>query len=153
MKNTNNIDEFIESVCNNIKCKKAKEEIKKELYEHIYEETNNYIISGMSQEEAELVTIKNMGDPKEISKDFNKVYKRKVEWKMLIIFAFLMIFNLLITISIAKGKENQMQYVIRNSIFIIIGIVLSLIVYFIDYKKIQKYSFRNWSIRNDLHNI
>ena len=89
MKSTN-INIFINSVCDNIKYSYIKDDLRKELYEHIIEEKNSYIEDGIESEEAEQKAIKNMGKPEDISRDFNKIYKRKIDWKTLIIFLFLL---------------------------------------------------------------
>lgn len=143
MKASNSIDIFIDYVCDNIKYSPAKSEIKDELYEHILEEKENYIRDGMDVNEAEKTAINNMGDPKQISKEFNKIYKKRLDWKMLIILLFFMIINVLLVASISNNINNDIPYIVRNIIYIIIGTILFTIMYFTDYSQIQKYSWRN----------
>lgn len=149
---SNNINIFINSVCDNIKYSYIKDELRKELYEHIIEEKNSYIEDGIESEEAEQKAIKNMGKPEDISRDFNKIYKRKIDWKTLIIFLFLILVNILLILTVANSKQDSKEYLIRNGIYVILGGILSFIVYFIDYKKIEKFSLRNRNSRNFMHN-
>ncbi len=151
MKSTN-INIFINSVCDNIKYSYIKDDLRKELYEHIIEEKNSYIEDGIESEEAEQKAIKNMGKPEDISRDFNKIYKRKIDWKTLIIFLFLILVNILLILTVANSKQDSKEYLIRNGIYVILGGILSFIVYFIDYKKIEKFSLRNRNSRNFMHN-
>lgn len=152
MKASNSIDIFVNSVCDNIKYSPLKSEIKNELYEHILEEKENYIRDGMDVKEAEKTAINNMGDPKQISKEFNKIYKNRLDWKMLIILLFFMIINVLLVVSVSNNINNDIPYIVRNIIYIIIGTILFTIMYFTDYSQIQKYSWRNWYSRNLLLN-
>lgn len=149
---SNNINIFINSVCDNIKYSYIKDDLRKELYEHIIEEKNSYIEDGIESEEAEQKAIKNMGKPEDISRDFNKIYKRKIDWKTLIIFLFLILVNILLILTVANSKQDSKEYLIRNGIYVILGGILSFIVYFINYKKIEKISLRNRNSRNFMHN-
>lgn len=145
---TNSINIFLDSVCNQIRCPQAKEDIRQELYEHILEEKNHNIENGIKSEEAELMAIKKMGKPEKISKEFNKVYKRKIDWKLLIIWLTLMLINGLLIATTANHIENNTQYIIRNIVYITVGIIIASIFYFIDYRKIQKFSLRYRNIGN-----
>ena len=66
----NCIHDFLDIVCNEIKCPQTREEIRQELYEHILEERNYNIEKGIEKEQAELIAIKNMGNPETIGKEF-----------------------------------------------------------------------------------
>ncbi len=149
---TNSINIFLDSVCNEIRCSQAKENIRQELYEHIIEEKNHNIESGIKDKEAELMAIKKMGNPEQISKEFNKIYKRKIDWKLLIIWLTLILTNCLLIGTVANNMDNNTQYIIRNILYIIVGIIMASIFYFIDYRKIQKFSLRYWNIGNYMYN-
>ncbi len=147
-----NIDNFVNLVCNNIKYSPIKKDLKEELYEHIIEEKNKYIENGINDEEAEIKAINNMGEPEEISKEFNKIYKKNLDWKILLIFIVLMLINILLIITIANDNEKDSQYLIRNVLYIVVGGILSFIVYKIDYKKIAKFSLRDRNSWNIMYN-
>lgn len=149
---TNSINIFLDSVCNDIKCSQAKEDIRQELYEHILEEKNHNLENGIKNEEAELIAIKKMGKPEQISKDFNKVYKKIIDWKLLIIVLILTLINILLFNTVAKNIENNIPYIIKNGLFLILGVLFSILVYLIDYRKIQKFSLRCRNIGNYMYN-
>ena len=147
----NTINIFLDSVCKNIKCTQIKENIRQELYEHILEEKNQNIENGIGNEKAEEMAIKKMGNPEKISKEFNKIYKRKIDWKLLIIWLILILTNCLLIITVASNINNNIKYIMKNIAYIVLGIIVASICYFIDYKKIQKFSLRYRNIWNYMY--
>lgn len=93
-----------------------------------------------------------MGKPEQISKDFNKVYKKIIDWKLLIIVLILTLINILLFNTVAKNIENNIPYIIKNGLFLILGVLFSILVYLIDYRKIQKFSLRCRNIGNYMYN-
>ena len=89
-----------------------------------------------------------MGNPEIIGKEFNKIYKRKLDWKLLIICTILIVINILLITTIAKEIDGSIPYIITNIGYIIVGAVISMLCYFIDYRKIQKASLRYRNVRN-----
>lgn len=138
------INNFLDLVCNSIKYSPIRESVRSELYEHIIEEKENYIKEGLSTELAEKRAITNMGTPKQISKNFNKIYRKKIDWKLLIIFILLIGINLLLTITIMIDSNNT-NYIYKNVAYIFIGVIGTIILFFLDYKKIQKFKVRTRS--------
>ena len=135
--------EFLENICDNIKYSPIRESVKNELYEHILEGKKNYINMGVNNEEAEKLALEDLGAPNEISNSFNKVYKRKLDWKMLIIFILLTLINILLVTSVASEVGSK-QYIYRNIAYIIIGFIISILLYFSNYKKMQKIYIGIW---------
>lgn len=146
-----NINIFLDTVCNNMKCSIVKDDIRQELCEHIIEEKECYVKNGVDEEEAELIVIKNMGTPKQISKEFNKIYKKKVDWKLLLLCLILMFINGLLIMTVANNIENGKTYIIRNVGFLTAGIIVAVIIFFMDYKKLERYSLRDRSFRNVMY--
>lgn len=138
---------FLNSICDNIKYSPVRKSVKIELYEHLLEDREHYISSGLTNEEAEKMAIDNLGNPNEISSNFNKIYKRQLDWKLLIIFISLIIINMLLTFSVATTKNFDAKYTVRNVSYIISGIVISILLYFFNYQNLNKkyFTFRNWN--------
>ena len=74
-----------------------------------------------------------MGNPEEIGKKLNKIHKPKLDWKMLILLIILIGFGIITAIL----KNNIL---VNTLIYVIIGILLSIGMYFLDYRKIKKHS-------------
>ncbi len=133
------IKEFLENVCSQIKYKPVVEDISEELMLHINEEKENYILSGMNDKEAEEIAVQNMGDSIEIGKKLNKIHRPKLNFITLILTAILIGFGFLI--ALLKGNRlEESYYFTRHLKFLIIGLILGIGVYFIDYRRLFPYS-------------
>ena len=88
-----------------------------------------------------------MGNPESISTEFNKAYKRKLDWKMLLILALLLLINFLLFTTVAIEK-NSIEYFYINIMYVAIGIIISIILYFINYKKSIKFYIRHRYLRS-----
>lgn len=154
MDTSKNINNFLNSICDNIKYYPIRESVRTELCEHLLEEKEQYIKSGLDNENAEIQAINNFGSPEEISTNFNKIYRRQLDWKLLIIYILLISINILLTISIAINKNIDIEYTIRNTSYIIIGIVISFFLFFFNYQKLKtKYvCLRNRKFRATCYN-
>ncbi len=134
---------FLEEVCNQIKYKPIRKNISEELENHIQETKDAYIQDGLTPKEAEQKAVDIMGNAEELGKKLNKIHKPKLDWKLLLIIAILLFFGFLVVlIRVENGlggyvsESNIGKYIIS----LMIGLTLSLIIYFIDYTKINKYS-------------
>lgn len=137
------IKEFLNNVCEQIKYKPIREEIAKELENHIEESKENYIQEGMEEKLAEEKAIKQMGEAEEIGKGLNKIHRPKLDWKLLLIVGILLCFGFLVVfIRIENGIEGLVNSsdIGKYLTFLIIGIILGIIIYFFDYRRLSKYS-------------
>lgn len=137
------IKEYLNKICEQIKYKPVREEISKEIENHIDDIKEELIINGENNEIAEIKAIEQMGDAEEIGKKLNKIHKPKLDWKLLIITFILICFGFIVSVIKTKNdlfNTNEMNFITRFIVFTLLGIALGIGMYFIDYKKIQKYS-------------
>lgn len=136
------IKEFLENVCNEIKYKPIREDISEELSLHIEEQKDEYIKEGFEEKIAEEKAVSNMGEAEEIGKKLNKIHKPKFDWILTLLVAILIGFGFLIII--IRGKQDidiiSFNYLQRPIILFAIGLVISTGIYFLDYRKVLKYS-------------
>ncbi len=138
------IKEFLDSVCEQIKYKPIRKNISEELQNHIEESKENYIKEGLEEQVAEEKAIKQMGEAQEIGKKLNKIHRPKLDWKLLLILMILLCFSGLVVLIKSRndielfGAEGES--IKKFVTFVIIGIVVSIPIYFINYTKIKKYS-------------
>lgn len=135
--------EYIENICMHIKFKPVRNEIAKELENHIQEQKECYIEEGIENNVAEEMAIKQMGDATEIGKKLNKIHRPQLDWKLLIILVITLAFGLLVTITRAESLaiDNTATGIMTKYIFSLsIAVMLGIAIYFIDYRKIQKHS-------------
>lgn len=135
--------EFLNTVCEQIKYKPIRNSISEELENHIQESKEDYIEEGMQEKEAEEKAIAQMGDAEEIGKRLNKIHKPKLDWKLVIISLIMMCFGFLIAFTKTANlttEDIQTNYMQKYLMFLMIGLLLGAIIYFIDYKKMLKFS-------------
>lgn len=128
------IKEFLNNVCEQIKYKPIRNEISKELENHINETKENYIEKGMEENEAEEKAIKQMGSAEDIGKKLNKIHKPKFNVQLLILLFILLEFGFLVNYLDHTDKWKM------NLIVIVLSVIPFLLIYFFDYRKLQKYS-------------
>lgn len=137
------IKDFLEKVCNEIKYKPIREEISKELKSHIEESQEEYIHKGESEENAINKAISDMGDAEVIGKTLNKIHKPKLDYKLCILLLILLCFTFLVAGIKTTSHvflEGEGPFFIKTIVYLIIGFILGLAIYFMDYTKIAKYS-------------
>ena len=136
------IKEFLNTVCEQIKYKPIRQNISEELKNHVEEIKENYIAEGISEEIAETKAIEQMGNGIEIGKKLNKIHKPKLDWKLLIILGILVSFGFLVSMTktVNTTTIQNMNYMTKFIIALVIGTMISVTIYFFDYTKLQKYS-------------
>lgn len=133
------IKAYLNNLCKEIKYEPAKKAISKELEIHMKEIKEDYINEGIDETTAEEKVVHQMGNAEEIGKSLNKIHRPQLDWKLLILIAILMGFSLLI--AILKGPTMNDTYIGSTVIYMLIGIAISIGIYFFDYRKLKKHSF------------
>lgn len=90
------IREFLNNVCEQISYKPIREEISKELENHIEERKEMYMEYGVKENEAEEKAIEQMGDAEEIGKKLNKIHRPRIDWKVIFTIVALIILGLIV---------------------------------------------------------
>ena len=132
------IKNFLSKVCEEIKYKPVRKGISEELKSHIQEIKEEYINKDIPENEAEEKAVSQMGVPEEIGRKLNKIHKPKLDWKLLLLIITLMGFGVLV--SILKQPIMNDNYIASTIIYMTIGLILSIGIYFFDYKLLKKYS-------------
>ena len=132
------IKNFLDKVCGEIKYRPVRKGICEELKSHIQEIKEEYTNKGIPENEAEEKAVLQMGAPEEIGRKLNKIHKPKLDWKLLLLMAILMGFG--VFVAILKQKNTNDNYIQSTIIYMIIGTILSIGIYFFDYKLLKKYS-------------
>ena len=145
------INEFLNSICEQIKYKPIRNIIAEELKDHIEDKKEELIEMGQNEEEAEKNAVEQMGDAEIIGKELNKVHRPRLDWKLLIILVVLLIFGFVISYIITENEHTEMMqymkegvseyittnYMIKYVCFVGLGFAIGVIIYFCDYKKIK----------------
>ena len=138
-----NIKGFLDNVCQEIKYKPVRQGIADEIENHMQEIKEEYMQCGINETEAEQKAVEQMGEAKAIGKELNKLHRPKLDWKLLLITGILISFGFLvdmIRINNSLGDNVISREITKYIFFLGLGIIPSIIIYFLDYKKLKKYS-------------
>lgn len=138
MQQSNKVSEYISAVCDQIRWKKAHAVISKEIEDHISDQKNAFIVSGLDEETATNKAIKEMGDPVLIGSEFDHIYRPKVEWSVIVMTAIMLLLGIAIRVFITYNSDIQL-ILSKNVFSIIIGIGCVALFYFLDFTIIGKY--------------
>lgn len=129
-------EHFLHEVLHNIKSKEAKELVHKELSYHLKQAKSEMLSKGLSESEAEEKSVIQMGSPTELGQHFNNIYRPKMDWILLVLFLITIVMGLLPTLNV-QGEYAE-NFFLKQTIYIVMGTAVALIVMFVDYRKLEK---------------
>lgn len=135
------MDEYLRTLLEQIRCKKARTYICQELQNHIEDQIDANLSAGMSSEDAEKEAVKDMGDPVEAGIALDRIHRPQIAWKLLFLIALLSITGILFQTAIGLAFGNTDGYSSSRYItHVIIGLVVMCGLYLLDYTLLAKYS-------------
>ena len=141
------MEEYMEKLISQIRCKKARPYIEREIKDHIEEQIAFNKLKGMSDEEAEKNAVMDMGDPIEVGISMDKIHKPQLSLRLLAVVGILSVFGIMVQYSIfqvmklqPQGQDTYVQDLAGFVTSIILGLTIMCGIYYIDYTIIAKYS-------------
>lgn len=142
------MEEYLEKLLSQIRCKKARPYISDEIRKHMEDQITENIAHGMTAKEAEINAVADMGDPVEAGISLDKVHKPQVAWKLIVIVGILSLLGIFIQQSISYhiaeiSSDIPEYYAFSGTRFVtsvILGFAVMCGIYFLDYTTIAKYS-------------
>lgn len=142
------MEEYLEKLLSQIRCKKARPYIADEIRSHIEDQMKDNIAGGMTEKEAENNAVADMGDPVAVGISLDRIHKPKIAWKLIAIVGVLSLLGILIQWSISGHIQESSLVLAENGMTGGMGFVLSVILgfavmcglYFLDYTTIAKFS-------------
>lgn len=128
------IEEYLDTLTEQIRCKKAREPVREEILQHLQEQTEAFMAEGMDKTEAVEAAVREMGDPKETGRALDRVHRPKTDWRLIVLVGLLSAGGFLARALLERdllgdaygGFEKQL-------IALAFGIVVLTAVYFLDY--------------------
>lgn len=132
------LDEYLETVAEQIRCKKIRETITEELRNHILDQAEAYENNGAFPEEALERAIREMGDPVETGVSLDHIHRPQMNWG--IVFAIGIMSLCSIGIIYAANHLISDRLLWENQAFYsFLGFLLMLLVYRLDYSILGKF--------------
>lgn len=127
------MDEFITILLEQIRCKRARDGIAKEIMDHIEDATQGLEQNGMSHEKALAAAVEGMGDPVEIGVELDRIHRPRMDWRTFILIAALSLGGLLVQYAVTGVFGTQCLYTM-------IGLAVMSGICFLDYSFLGRYA-------------
>lgn len=135
------MEEYLKTLLEQIRCKKAWPYIRRELQEHIEDQIAENMHAGMDYEQAEKEAVRDMGDPVETGISLDRIHKPQIAWKLLLMVMLISAVGVLIHIMIARHMGEEYVSASGKYVFhVITGIAVMLLLYFLDYTLLAGHS-------------
>ena len=139
---------YIEQLLGQIRCRKAHPEIEKEIRGHIEEQAEANIADGMEPEKALQAAVKDMGDPVETGVALDVIHRPQPAWNMIFLMLLISAISIFIHVVIGVQKEEAENfygyygwgYIQRTTLHTVIGFIMMLGMYLLDYSFIGHYA-------------
>ncbi len=128
------INEFLETVCEQIRWKKAHNMVCEEIRNHIIDQKNAFVDEGIDEEIAMDKSIKEMGDPVLIGTELDRTHRPKTEWNIILLTGIMILLGF--AIRFLASSEPHTPFMLERSL---IGIACMVTLYFIDFTIIGRY--------------
>lgn len=144
------MEEYLEKLLSQIRCKKARTYILDEIKSHMEEQVEDNLKEGMDLQQAEKMAVADMGNPVEVGISLDRIHRPGTPWRLFIIMAIISLVgvilqNLVVNDFLNYLQSNQETYHLVKSgsgyeYSVILGFIIMCIVCMIDYTTIAKYS-------------
>ncbi len=138
MQQSEAINDYLKTVCDQIRWKKAHDMISEEMEHHILDQRNAYLETGLTESEATSKAILEMGDPVLVGSQLDHAHRPKTEWSLVIWTGIILMLGFIIRISIANDTGNSAN-IAKSLLSVVIGLGCMAVAYFIDFTIIGKY--------------
>ena len=126
------MEEYLNKVTEQMRCKKARASVAGELENHILDQMEAYKQEGLEEEEALDKAIIQMGDPVEVGVSFDRIHRPQISWSMLILVGVISIFSIILQVILRSGMTEYVGHMAeRQILFILVGYLLMLLVYYV----------------------
>ena len=134
------MEEYIQVLLEQIRCKKVQPYIREEVCGHLEEQIEDNIAAGMSRVDAEKAAVEDMGSPVEVGIALDRIHRPKVNWVLISLMAVIALAGIILHELMWRQMgllANGSREFVKHTI---IGFAMMLVVYRIDYSVIARFS-------------
>ncbi|MGG4095654.1 FtsW/RodA/SpoVE family cell cycle protein [Paenibacillus lautus] len=135
------VRQFLDRVCQQVRTRQMHPEIREELLGHIEDRAKLLMLEGNTEEPAVQEAVKQMGDPGDIGKSLHLAHRPQLDWKLLVMLGLFLIIGLIGMLSVYYADERYSVSLVERKLFYFgLGVLFLIGFYFLDYRKLKKYS-------------
>lgn len=139
--------EYIEGVTAQMRCKKARAMVARELADHIEDQKLSYIEKGMEPAEAETEAVRQMGDAVEVGVQMDRIHKPRMDVKLLVIVGIFSVAACFFQNMVFQAQNADGSFFgrISDTVFpVVFGLLLMTGILFLDYTWLGKKPVAVW---------
>lgn len=139
--------EYIEAVTGQMRSKRARGFVAKEIADHIEDQTQSYLEAGMTLAEAQKEAVCQMGDAVEVGTELDRIHRPRMDKRSLTLIAvFSVAACILQTIIIGAQKKGGNLFVSSKLVpfQVLLGVVVMIAILYWDYTRLEKYAVKLW---------
>lgn len=127
--------EYVQQVCEQIRWKKAHTVVKEELLAHIEDQQEAYEAAGATAEEAEILAVEEMGSPLETGSRFDRLYRPRVEWNVLLLVGLLLAMGVVLRVTLLGALGEEFHFA-QDLWGLLVGLAMMALGYWLDYTRV-----------------
>ena len=132
------IRDYLDTVTAQIRWKRARTVVVRELETHLEDQRNEFLAEGHSPEEAERLAVEEMGDSVAVGTDLDRLHRPKSQWKMLCLLAVALGVWLALRLVERWGVSYWSEYVVSFGGIVLLAAGLAAGIYLLDYTLLAK---------------
>lgn len=130
-----NTEIYLREVLAQIRCRKAHDAVREELYAHIEDQKEAFLREGMTEDEAEAMAVREMGDPVTAGTELDRIHRPRMIWGMIGLIAALSLLGFVCQCLIYQHSLNTVPPW-EKAVFMLGGFLLMIAVCYVDYSRI-----------------
>lgn len=139
------MEKYITTLLSQIRCERIHSEIEREIRGHLEEQIEANEEAGMDKQRAIQEAVKDMGNPVEAGIELDRIHRPQPARDMIIFMACVTLLGMLLHVKLGSymeevNKISALQYILQSCASYLIGFLLMIVVYRIDYSRIAKAS-------------
>lgn len=139
--------DYMKILSDQMRWKKAVPIVTKELETHIEEQKKDFMADGMSDYEAEMAAVAEMGDPVEVGVDMDRLHRPRMNWPAIAVIGILSVLGLAVRYFLNMHFSTEDLYrqftfgpVSGAAYYMVFGLAVMTVICYIDYTRIAYYA-------------
>lgn len=126
------METYLQQVLQQIRWKRARQVIGRELQNHLEDQYSALLEAGLSPDQAEAETVREMGDPVSVGKALDELHRPRLEWKLLCPLVLLLVWGGFLELVTSGGPGSG--HPADRLWGLVFGVILGALLYFWDAK-------------------
>lgn len=146
MKQPDAFNRYIDEVCGQVRCKKARPDIAGELAAHMDDQQAAYEVMGLSETEARRETVRQMGDPVTVGMALDRTHRPMPDIATLLAVMALVLLGVYLQSIVLGGSWSEYHYLPHFAEAAAVGAAVMAAAYLLDFTLLAKYPLRFYLI-------